>query len=251
MQRGALDGSARVGHLTVTTSASATTSEERVRVLVADDHALVRAGLVLLLEADTSISVVAEVGRGDEAVRAARDLRPDVVLMDIRMPGMDGIEATEALLSSSSSDDRLTKVLILTTFDEDALVLRALRGGASGFLLKQAAPRDLTAAVHAVAAGEAWIDPKVAPVLLSRIRAETVAAPGATIAVLTAREQEVLVLMSGGQSNADISGLLFLSEATVKTHVSRILMKTGSRDRTQAVVLAYQSGLVRAGEART
>lgn len=222
-----------------------------VSVVVADDQPLVRSGLVLLLQADPGVRVVAEAADGQQAVDLARQHRPDVVVMDLRMPGTDGVTATR-LLAADAADpagaDHLTKVLVVTTFDDDETVYAALRAGASGFLLKQAAPRDLLSAVHAIAAGEAWIDPGVAGSVIAALAGQ----PGPSTAParlerLTPRESEVLVLVAHGMSNADIRDHLVLSEATVKTHVSRIFMKTGSRDRAQAVSLAYESGLVTPG----
>ncbi len=217
-----------------------------VDVLVADDQPLVRAGLGLLLAAQPDIRVVGEAGDGVEAVELAERLRPHVVLMDVRMPRMDGITAVRALCADRPAGDELTKVLVLTTFDDDEAVYASLSAGASGFLLKHAAPQDLITAVHRVAAGEAWIDPAVAGrviAALANVR-RTVQEPARLVAVLTPREREVLVLMAHGLSNTEIREKLVVSEATVKTHVSRIVMKTGARDRTQAVVYAYRSGLV-------
>jgi len=217
-----------------------------VEVLIADDQPLVRAGLGLLLTAQPDIRVVGEAGDGAEAVELADRLRPDVVLMDVRMPRMDGISAVRALCADRAGGDDLTKVLVLTTFDDDEAVYASLSAGASGFLLKHAAPQDLITAVHRVAAGEAWIDPAVAGRVIAALAnvQRTVREPARLVALLTPREREVLVLMAHGLSNAEIRDLLVVSEATVKTHVSRIVMKTGSRDRTQAVVHAYRSGLV-------
>jgi DNA-binding NarL/FixJ family response regulator len=221
-----------------------------ISVVIAEDQPMVRAGLVMLLMAEPDIEVVGEAADGAAALELAAALRPDLVLMDLRMAGMDGVTATRAL-ADTEQDGRadLTKVLALTTFDDDEYVYGALRAGASGFLLKHAAPADLIMAVRRVAAGEAWIDPAVA--------GRVIAALGASdphhhhhqpelLQRLTPRESEVLVLMARGLSNAEIRDHLVLSEATVKTHVARIIMKTGSRDRTSAVVLAYQSGLVTA-----
>jgi DNA-binding NarL/FixJ family response regulator len=218
-----------------------------VRVLIADDEALVRGGIAMLLSAQSDIEVVAEAATGEEAVDQARALRPDVVLMDLRMPGTDGIQATAQLTQDPSRDEpnQLTKVLVLTTFKDDDSVYGALRAGASGLLIKDHAPGHLVEAVHAVAAGDSWIDSAVAAQVLQALAAMPQAGrPGASVSKLTAREQEILVLMASGLTNAQITARLVLSEATVRTHVSRILMKTGSRDRTQAVVLAYRSGLV-------
>ena len=219
-----------------------------IRVLVADDQALVRAGFRAILEEQDDLDVVGEAKDGGEAVAIARELRPDVVLMDVRMPGVDGIEATQRLLR----DGDAPRVLILTTFDLDEYVYEALKAGASGFLLKDA-PRDqLVGAVRTVAAGEALL----APGLVRRLIEDFVRrpAPGARSPTelndLTERELEVLTLVARGLANAEIATRLFVSEATVRTHVTHILAKLGLRDRVQAVVLAYESGLVRAGEPR-
>ena len=217
-----------------------------IRVLVADDQALVRAGFRAILEEQDDLEVVGEAEDGGEAVAIARELRPDVVLMDVRMPGVDGIEATQRLLR----DGDAPRVLILTTFDLDEYVYEALKAGASGFLLKDA-PRDqLVGAVRTVAAGEALL----APALVRRLIEDFVRrpAPGARSPAelddLTERELEVLTLVARGLANAEIATRLFVSEATVRTHITHILAKLGLRDRVQAVVLAYESGLVRAGE---
>ncbi len=223
-----------------------------VSVVVAEDQPLVRAGLVMLLQAGEGIRVLAEAGDGAEAVELARAHRPDVVVMDVRMPGMDGVTATRLLTSDAagpSGSGHLVKVLVVTTFDEDHAVHAALRAGASGYLLKGAAPRDLLPAVRAVAAGEAWLDPGVAGAVIAALAA--LPDPGAPapqlLERLTPREREVLALVANGMTNVEIRDHLVLSEATVKTHVSRILMKTGSHDRAKAVVLAYRSGLVGRG----
>jgi DNA-binding NarL/FixJ family response regulator len=215
-----------------------------IRVLIADDQALVRGGFRMILEAQKDIEVVGEAADGREAVAQARELRPDVVLMDIRMPEVDGIEATRRL-----SDNDSTRVLMLTTFDLDEYVYEAMKAGASGFLLKDVRPEQLAEAVRVVAAGEALL----APAITRRLIEEFVSrpAPGsgmpAEISGLTDRELEVLKLVARGLSNAGIASTLFLSEATVKTHVTHILAKLHVRDRVQAVVLAYESGLVRPG----
>ena len=211
-----------------------------IRVLIADDQPLMRTGFRTVLEATGSIAVVAEAENGVEAVAAAEECDPDVILMDIRMPGLDGIEATRRL--------RRHKVLVLTTFGLDEYIVEALRAGASGFLTKDVPRQELVAAVRAVADGDAVLSPAVTRQLLDRVagRLPTVrdAAPGG-LAALTEREREVLQLIAAGLSNAEIAERLFVSEATVKTHVGRILAKLGLRDRVQAVVLAYESGLVR------
>jgi DNA-binding NarL/FixJ family response regulator len=219
-----------------------------IRVLVADDQALVRAGFRAILEEQDDLEVVGEAEDGGQAVAISAELQPDVVLMDVRMPGVDGIEATQRLLR----DGDAPRVLILTTFDLDEYVYDALKAGASGFLLKDA-PRDqLVGAVRTVAAGEALL----APALVRRLIEDFVRrpAPGARSPTelndLTERELEVLTLVARGLANAEIATRLFVSEATVRTHVTHILAKLGLRDRVQAVVLAYESGLVRAGEPR-
>ena len=219
-----------------------------VGVLVADDQAIVRAGIVMMLEAQTDIEVVAEAGNGREAVDLARRLQPDVVLMDVRMPVLDGVAATRELCADQPPTEHgsLVKVLVLTTFDDDAAVYGALLAGATGYLLKHAAPQDLLTAVRCIAAGDAWIDPVVAGRViraLARVPRVSQSVPE-LVARLTPREREVLVLMAEGLSNAEIAERLFLGEGTVKTHVSRSLMKTATRDRAQAIALAYQCGLV-------
>ncbi len=217
-----------------------------IRVVLADDQPMVRAGIAMLLSAQPDIEVSAEVSDGAEAVAAAETLHPDIVVMDLRMPGLDGIEATRAITADNAErPDHLVKVLALTTFDDDDMVYGALRAGAQGFLLKHAAPSDLVSAIRRVAAGDAWIDPMVAGKVISALSHYPQAGTSnATIEQLTPREREVLTLIADGLSNTEISQRLVLSEATVKTHVSRILMRTGCRDRAQAVVLAFRSGLV-------
>jgi DNA-binding NarL/FixJ family response regulator len=218
-----------------------------IRVLIVDDQELVRAGFRMILELQEDIEVVAEAGDGAEAVAAARELDPDVVLMDVRMPAMDGVEATRRLVAAGSR----ARVLMLTTFDAEEYVYEAMKAGASGFLLKNAPPAQLVAAVRATAAGEA----QLAPAIVQRMVEEFVRrpAPGRTrpgaLDELTARELDVLKLLARGLSNAEIAAALFVSEATVRTHVSRVLAKLELRDRTQAVVLAYESGLVQPGDA--
>jgi DNA-binding NarL/FixJ family response regulator len=216
-------------------------------VLLADDQPLVRAGIAMLLSAETGIEVAAECSNGEEAVAQTRIHQPDVVLMDVRMPGMDGVEATRIITSDgfAAREDRPVKVLILTTYHVDDAVYGALQAGASGFLLKDAAPAELVMAVEAVAAGEAWLDPAVTRRLLTDFgaRPQQRATPP-EMRVLTDRERDVLVLVAAGLSNAEIATRLLIGEATVKTHLGRVLMKLGARDRTQAVVAAYQSGLV-------
>ena len=212
-----------------------------IRVLLADDQHLVRAGFRLILAAEPDIAVVGEVADGIEAVAAARRLRPEVTLMDIRMPRMDGIAATRELAASQTT----TRVVVLTTFDVDSYVYDALRAGASGFLLKSAPPEDLVRAIRVVAAGEALLDPAITRQVLrafSRIR--VVPHPPPEFATLTDREREVFMLLARGLSNAELAAQLYVSEATVKTHVARLLAKLGLRDRVQAVVYAYEQGII-------
>ena len=216
-----------------------------IRVLLADDQTLVRTGFGVLLDRTEGIEVVGEAADGAEAVAAARELRPDVVLMDVRMPTMDGLEATRRILSDPTL--AATRVLMLTTFDLDEYVFEALRAGASGFLLKDVDAEELRRAVRVVAAGDALLSPSVTRRLIARFVAEQ-AQPSRTapsLEDLTEREREVLVLVAGGLSNAQLAERLVITHATAKTHVSRILLKLGARDRAQLVMLAYESGLVR------
>ncbi|MEO7079329.1 MAG: response regulator transcription factor [Rhodococcus sp. (in: high G+C Gram-positive bacteria)] len=214
-----------------------------ITVLIVDDQELMRMGLTMVLDAQEDITVVAEAADGSAAVRAVREHRPDVVLMDVRMPGIDGVRATSMITESDSN----SRVLVMTTFDLDEHVLGALRAGASGFLLKDTPPEDLISAIRSVAAGDAVVSPKVTRRLLSRFIAEDapIAQDPVVLDALTDREREVLGLLATGLSNAEIAGKLVLSEATVKTHIGRILTKLGLRDRVQAVVLAYETGVVR------
>jgi DNA-binding NarL/FixJ family response regulator len=214
-----------------------------IRVVLADDQPLVRAGIAMLLAAEPDIDVVAECDDGAQAVAVGLDLAPDVVVMDVRMPKLDGVGATARLACGHSPT---TRVLILTTYHADDAVYGALRAGASGFLLKDAVPAELVMAIRAVAAGEAWLDPAVAQGLLTDFaaRPDPVTTPAA-MRGLTDREREVLALAARGLSNDEIAAKLVIGEATVKTHLGRVLMKLGVRDRTQAVVAAYQTGLVR------
>src|SRR6266567_2653918 len=218
-----------------------------IGIVVADDHEVVRAGFAALLATQPDFTVLGTACDGGEAVRACRELRPDVVLMDVRMPGTDGIEATRQLTGEASGTAPAPKVLILTTFDLDEYVFDALRAGASGFLLKDATAERLFEAVRVVAAGEALLAPAVTRRLISefaRIRPPAAAAAPTALAALTPRETEVLRLVAAGLSNPEIAGRLVVTEETVKTHVSRVLGKLGLRGRTQAVVAAYESGLV-------
>ena len=219
-----------------------------IKVLVVDDQGLVRAGFRMILEAQPDIEVVGEATDGLDAVAAARRLRPDVVLMDIRMPRLDGLEATRRLAGPGAADP--VRVLILTTFDLDEYVFEALRAGASGFLLKDTPPADLLAAIRVVAAGDALLAPSVTRRLLDRFAAnlpDPAAVRPPALDTLTARELEVLGLVARGMSNAEIAEHLVVSETTVKTHVGRLLAKLNLRDRVQAVVLAYETGIVRPG----
>ncbi len=214
-----------------------------IRVLLADDQALVRAGFRALLERAEDIEVVGEAGDGAQALEAVRRHRPDVVLMDIRMPGVDGLEATRRIVAEERLPD--VRVIVLTTFETDEYVFAALRAGASGFLLKDVEPDELRQAVRVVAAGQALLSPSVT----RRLIEEFVSRPGATrraadLDRLTDREREVVLLVARGLSNEDIAGQLYLSPATAKTHVNRAMVKLGVRDRAQLVVLAYESGLV-------
>jgi DNA-binding NarL/FixJ family response regulator len=213
-----------------------------LRVAIADDQALVRAGFRLILEAQDDIQVVAEAGDGEEALAVVRRERPDVVLMDVRMPRLDGLEATRRI----AADGLACRVLMLTTFDLDEYVYAALQAGASGFLLKDVSPEGLVQAVRSVAAGDTLLAPAIPRRLVERFArpAPPAAAPTPELASLTAREREVLILLARGLSNTELAEELVVSEATVKTHVARILAKLGLRDRVQAVVLAYETGLV-------
>ncbi len=218
-----------------------------IKVLIADDQALVRAGFRMLIEARDGFEVVGDAGDGLEAVTLARRFRPDVVLMDIRMPVMDGIEATRILAGPSA--DPSPRVIILTTFDLDQYVYDALRAGAGGFLLKDTPPTELIRAIQVVAAGEAMLDPTVTRRLIERF-ARLPAPRGSdprALKDLSAREAEVLRSIARGLSNAEIAAELFVGETTVKSHVAHLLMKLGLRDRVQAVVLAYESGFVTPG----
>lgn len=218
-----------------------------IRVVVADDQALVRAGFVALLDAQDDIDVVAEADTGAQALAAAREHRPDVVLMDIRMPELDGLAATRAIAGDPALSG--VRVVVLTTFELDEYVFEAMRAGASGFLVKHTEPAELVRAVRVVADGDALLSPSVTRRLVREFasRARPPASGAASLSELTSREREVMALVAEGLTNAEIGDRLFLSPATARTHVSRILTKLNARDRTQLVVLAYESGLVRPG----
>ncbi|NUP73279.1 MAG: response regulator transcription factor [Sinomonas sp.] len=234
-----------------------------IRILIADDQALIRAGFRALLDAEPDMEVVGEAGTGAEAVAATRRLAPDVVLMDIRMPGGDGLDATRTILAIPSGVSQAgpaprdaapgaagPRVVILTTFELDEYVTGAIRAGASGFLVKDTEPEDLVRAVRAVHEGDAMLSPSVTRRLLERIAAERPAArsaPPTDIGLLTDREREVVALVGQGLNNAEIGDRLYITPLTAKTHVSRAMTKLGLRDRAQLVVLAYESGLVRPG----
>ncbi len=228
--------------------ADPTDSNGPIRVLVVDDQALVRAGFCVILDTAAGIEVVGEASDGAAAVAQAATLQPDVVLMDVRMPGMDGLEATRIITSRPAAIP--PKVVMLTTFDLDDYVYEALRAGASGFLLKDSPRGDLIAAVRAAAAGDALLAPSVTRRLIeafARRPPETLPSPS-RLAALTGRERDVLLLLARGRTNAEIAAVLFISEATVKTHVGNLLAKLGLRDRVQAVILAYETGIVVPGE---
>jgi DNA-binding NarL/FixJ family response regulator len=216
-----------------------------ITVLLVDDQPLIRMGFRLILTAADGIDVVGEAGDGEDGVTQAQRLRPDVVLMDVRMPGLDGVEATRRICSTGSA----TRVLILTTFDLDEYAFAGLQAGASGFVLKDIRPDELIAAIRAIALGDAVVSPRITRELLNRHAARLVdegppSAPN-PVSELTAREREVLLEVAGGHTNAEIAQRLFLSEATVKTHITRILSKLDLRDRVQAVIFAYEHGLRR------
>ena len=223
-------------------------TQNPIRLLLADDQAMVRAGFRMVLDAQTDMNVIGEAGDGAEAVRLAGELSPDVVLMDIRMPTMDGVEATRRI-SEAYAD--ATRVLVLTTFDLDEYVYAALQAGASGFLLKDAGPAELLAAIRAVHSGESVVAPSATRRLLERFLPSLPAGPleqrnaQERLSVLTEREREILVEVGRGLTNSEIAGKLFLAEATVKTHIGHILAKLNLRDRIQMVVLAYDTGLVK------
>ncbi|MER5421668.1 response regulator transcription factor [Streptosporangium roseum] len=215
-----------------------------IRLLIADDESLLRMAFRMVFQAEPDMEVAGEAGDGDEAARMARMVRPDVVLMDVRMPGVDGIEATRRIVRDSPR----SRVLILTTFDLDEYAFAGLKAGASGFLPKNTRPEELLAAIRSVAAGDAAVSPRITRRLLERFAPQLM--PGAPerderLALLTSREHEVLVQVARGLSNAEVAAAMHLAEATVKTHFSRVLLKLGLRDRAQVVVFAYESGLIR------
>jgi DNA-binding NarL/FixJ family response regulator len=219
-----------------------------IRILLVDDQALVRAGFRMILDAEPEMEVVGEAADGREAIDQVRAVSPDVVLMDIRMPELDGLEATRRILATGNDGP---KILMLTTFDHDEYVYDALRAGASGFLLKDTPPEQLVSAIEVIARGEALLSPTITRRVIAEFVKGTGPKPQAQfprLEDLTARELEVLQLIARGLSNAEIATALFVSETTVKTHVARILMKLGLRDRVQAVVLAYESGVVQPGD---
>lgn len=217
-----------------------------IGVVVVDDQALVRAGFKVLVDSSPDLEVRGDAANGADAVRVVRELRPDVVLMDIRMPDVDGIEATRQIVSSPEARD--TRVLILTTFDLDEYVYDALRAGASGFLLKDTPPEDLLDAIRVIAAGSALLSPSVTKTLIAEFagRQAPILKHNDALDAITPREREVLVLVARGRSNTEISDELHMSTATAKTHVSRLLAKLAARDRAQLVVIAYESGLMAA-----
>ncbi|HEX2288303.1 MAG TPA: response regulator transcription factor [Gaiellaceae bacterium] len=219
-------------------------TDDRVRVLLVDDDDLMRAGLRSVLSSDDTIEVAGEAGDGGEALDRVRETQPHVVLMDIRMPGVDGISATREVLAGSVD----VKVVVLTTFEDDDYIFEALSAGASGFLLKRTKPEELISAIHAIAEGDSLLSPSVTRRVIDHMATQPVAGlSGARLEKLTPREREVLELIGRGLSNREIAESFVIEESTVKTHVKRILMKLGLRDRVQAVILAYETGLIRPG----
>jgi DNA-binding NarL/FixJ family response regulator len=217
-----------------------------IDVLIADDQAMVRAGFGALLDAHEGIRVTGQAANGAEAVKLSARLDPDVILMDVRMPELDGIEATKRILGPSYPAAKVPRIIMLTTFDIDDYVYDALQAGASGFLLKDALPEDLVHAVRVVAAGDALLAPSVTRRMIAQFAAQKprVGQGAARLAELSDREREVLVLIGNGHSNSEIAASLFIAEQTVKTHVGKVLAKVGARDRVQAVIFAYDTGLV-------
>ena len=216
-----------------------------IEVLIADDQAMVRAGFAALLDAHDGITVTGQASDGREAVAMAARLDPDVILMDVRMPQLDGIEATRRILGSSYPAAKVPRILMLTTFDIDDYVYDALQAGASGFLLKDALPEELVHAVRVIAAGDALLSPSVTRRMIAQFAAQKprTTASANLLTGLTDREREVLVLIGQGRSNSEIASMLFIAEQTVKTHVGKVLAKIGARDRVQAVIFAYDTGL--------
>jgi DNA-binding NarL/FixJ family response regulator len=220
-----------------------------IRVVIVDDQPLARAGIKMLVQTETDIDIVAEASDGEEAIIRARAERPDVLLMDVCMPGTNGVEATRTLIDEGliSENGQPVRIIILTTYDVDEYVYSALRAGASGFLIKDSAPTEIVAAIRAVAAGEAWLGPTVTRRIVDEIATRPEPYSGATVQIdlLTRREQEVLILLAEGSSNGEVAKKLGISEATVKTHLAHVMAKLGVGDKAQAVIFAYRSGLVR------
>lgn len=235
--------------MSVDPSLSAALAPQALRVALIDDQPLVRAGFAMVIDSQPDLEVVLQAGDGADSVEQLRGRFVDVVLMDVRMPRMDGIEATRRILDQAP-EGRAPKIIVLTTFDLDDYVMAAIRAGASGFMLKDAQPEDLLAAIRTVHRGDAVIAPSATKRLLEQMASIEPAAPQDTSALetLTDRERDVLCLMAKGLSNTEIGEALFVAEATVKTHVGRVLAKTGARDRVQAVIIAFETGLVRPGE---
>jgi DNA-binding NarL/FixJ family response regulator len=217
-----------------------------IRVVIADDEPLVRSGIAMLLSGEPDIDVIAEVGDGGEAVAVCAKLHPDVAVLDVRMPKVDGVQATEHIVSARAPDEDSPNVLVLTTFDLDSALYGALSAGAAGFLLKDAAPVELVLAVRAVASGRGWLAPRATRTLIEHFAQRPLGAAidDPRISDLTARERDVLIYMARGMSNSEIARDLYLGESTIKTHVAHILDKLGVRDRAQAIVFAYQARLV-------